>query len=43
MKNTLKRDARAKAAGEGGVVVLSSAALAAAGKPAGNGARKGDP
>src|SRR6266702_4562027 len=42
MKNTLKRDAKAKGGGEGGVVVLSSGRFASAGKPAGNGARKGD-
>src|SRR2546428_13416645 len=42
MKNTLKRDPRAKGGGEGGVVVLSSVRLAGPGKPAGNG-RRGEP
>src|SRR6266566_4026236 len=43
MKNPLKRDTRAKGGGEGGVVVLSSVRLASSGRPAGNGARKGEP
>src|SRR2546422_4840443 len=43
MKNTLKRDARAKGGGGGDVVLLSNVRLATAGKTAGNGARKGDP
>jgi putrescine aminotransferase len=42
MKNTMKRDMRSKGGG-GDVVLLSNVRLAAAGKPAGNGARKGDP
>src|SRR2546428_360115 len=43
MKNTLKRDARAKGGGGGDVVLLSNVRLASSGKTAGNGARKGDP
>jgi putrescine aminotransferase len=43
MKNTLKRDLRAKEGGDGNVVALSNHRLAAAGKPAGNGTRRGDP
>jgi len=43
MKNTLKRDLRARGGGDGNVVALSSHRLAAAGKPAGNGTRRGDP
>src|SRR5437762_6632062 len=43
MKNTMKRDMRSKGGGGGDVVLLSNVRLASAGKPAGNGARKGDP
>ena len=43
MKNTMKRDMRSKGSGGGDVVLLSNVRLASAGKPAGNGARKGDP
>jgi len=42
MKNTLKRDAKAKGAG-GDVVLLSNVRLTSAGRTPGNGARKGDP
>src|SRR3989442_2077444 len=43
MKNTLKRDTRARGGGGGDGVLLANARLASAGKTAGNGARKGDP
>src|SRR5437867_10240846 len=43
MTNTLRRDARAKGAGEGGMVALSGIRPASGGRGgAGNGARKGD-
>ena len=43
MKNTLKRDVRARVGEDSNVVALSHHRLAAAGKPASNGSRRGDP
>ncbi len=43
MKNTLKRDVRARVGEDSNVVALSNHRLAAAGKPASNGTRRGDP